>query len=182
MARREVFNKEQILEKCVLYVKEYGIHNLNARSISQYIGCSTQPIFRHYDNMSMFKKDLKKYILKDYHNFINKIIDKDDYLLTISYAYAMYAKEESNLFHALFISDLAGSRTVEEVINSNWNRDTINQMKIRYKISLNDAEILYRDVRFYTHGIATQLCCKSIILDEKEIYFLIRNMIEKIGG
>ena len=90
----------------------------------------------------------------------------------------MYAKEESNLFQALFVSDMTGTRTVDEVINSSWNRDTIEQMTIRYNISLSEAEALYRDVRFYTHGIATQLCVNSIKLTDKEIKDLIKNNIE----
>ena len=177
MARIEVFNREIIMNKSVEYIRKYGISMFNVRSLASFIGCSTQPLFRNFENINEFKIDLKKYLHKDYENFISKYVDKDDYLYTISYAYALYGKENPNIFNALFITDLAGSRTVSEVVNSSWNRETITCMTKQYNISLEDAEKVYRDVRFYTHGIGAQLCCKSIKLSNDELGNLIRNMI-----
>ena len=92
----------------------------------------------------------------------------------------LYAKNESNIFKALFITELAGSRTIEEVINTDRNKETIKAMIKQYNLQLKKAEDLYRDVRFYTHGIACQICAKSIILNDEEIYKLIKNIIEKL--
>ena len=178
MARIIKFSKEDILEKSVQFIKEKGYSNLTVRELAKYIGCSTQPIFKNYDNFDMYKNDLKIYLRKDYSTFINKYIDIKDYLYTISYAYAFYAKKEPNVFFSLFMADLAGSRTVNEVLNTDRNMETINAMVKQYKISLEDAKKVYREVRFYTHGIATQLCINSIKLTDKEIKDLIRNNIE----
>lgn len=180
MARTESFNKEEILKSGVEFIKEKGIESLNARDLSKYIGCSTQPIFRNYENMQEYKNELKKCMREDYTNFINKYVDKANYLFTISYAYVLYAKKEPNIFNALFITELAGSRTVNEVINTSRNKETIDAMIIQYNLKQKQAEDLYRDVRFYTHGIACQICAKSIILKEKEIYDLIKNIIDKL--
>ena len=49
---------------------------------------------------------------------------------------------------------------------------------INLEISLEDAKKVYREVRFYTHGIATQLCVNSIKLNDSEIKDLIKNNIE----
>lgn len=180
MPRKESFSKDDLLKKGVKFIKENGIESLNARDLAKYIGCSTQPIFRNYENMQEYKEELKKCMREDYSSFINKYIEKEDYLLTISYAYALYAKNEPNIFRALFITELAGSRTIDEVINTSRNRETIEKMTSSYKISLKQAESLYRDVRFYTHGIACQICSQSIILEDKEIYKLIKNIIDKL--
>lgn len=180
MARTESFNKEELLKKGVEFIKEKGIENLNARDLAKYIGCSTQPIFRNYENMQEYKNELKKCMRDDYSNFINKYVDKDNYLFTISYAYVLYAKTEPNIFKALFITELAGSRTIEEVLNTDRNKETINSMIDKYNLQLKQAEDLYRDVRFYTHGIACQICSQSIIIEDKEIYELIKNIIDKL--
>ena len=118
------------------------------------------------------------YLRKDYESFISKYVDKDDYLYTISYAYALYAKEEPNIFFSMFMADLAGSRTVSEVLDTDRNKETIIAMTKQYNISLDKANIIYRDVRFYTHGMATQLCVNSIKLTNKELEELIKNNIE----
>ena len=177
MARTIKFSKEDILEKSVEFIKEKGYSNLTVRELAKYIGCSTQPIFKNYENFDMYKDDLKFYLRKDYSSFIRKYIDIKDYLYTISYAYAFYAKKEPNVFFSLFMADLAGSRTVREVINTDRNMETIKAMTTQYNISLEDAEKVYRDVRFYTHGMATQLCVQSIKLSEEEIKKLISNNI-----
>lgn len=73
----------------------------------------------------------------------------------------------------VIITELASSRTVNEVLNTDRTRETIDAMVKQYNISLEDAEKIYREVRFYTHGIATQLCVKSIKLTDKELSQLI---------
>ena len=178
MARNVQYSKEDILEKSVLFIRKCGYSKLTVRELTKYIGCSTQPIFKNFENFDMYKKELEGRLRKDYSLFISKYVDVDDYLYTISYAYAMYAKKEPNIFSALFISELAGSRTVKEVISTDRNMKTILVMGKQYNISLDIAEKIYRDVRFYTHGMATQLCVNSIKLTDKEIGDLIKNNIE----
>ena len=177
MARNISFSKEEILEKSVNFIKEYGYSKLTVRELAKYIGCSTQPLFRNFENFDVYKKELKGYLREDYESFIAKYVNKEDYLYTISYAYALYAKEEPNIFFSMFMADLAGSRTVKEVLDTDRNKETIIAMTKKYNISLKDANRIYRDVRFYTHGIATQLCVNSIKLTNKELEELIKNNI-----
>ncbi len=178
MTRTIKYSKEDILQKSVEFIKKYGYSKLTVRELANYIGCSTQPIFKNYVNFDMYKEDLNLYLRKDYSAFINKYIDTKDYLYTISYAYAFYAKKEPKIFFSLFMTDFAGSRTIEEVLNTERNMKTIKAMIEQYRISLEEAERVYREVRFYTHGIATQLCVNSIKLNDGEIKNLIKNNIE----
>ena len=180
MARKTVFDKEQILQKTYEFIKINGIDLMNARSLCKYIGCSTQPIFKNFGSMDGLKISLKKYLHDYYDEFIYKLVDKNDYLYTISYAYALFALKESNIFKALFMSDLAGSRTVEEVLKSNHNIETIDSIPNQYGLTKKQSEDLYRDVRFYTHGLSCQIACKSIVVNEKEIKTLIKNIIDKL--
>ena len=76
------------------------------------------------------------------------------------------------------MADFAGPGTVEEVLNTDRNFETIEAMIKQYNITLEEAKRVYREVRFYTHGIATQLCVNSIKLTDREIKDLIRNNIE----
>ena len=52
MARKESVTKNMILETAVQLAKEEGIENVTARKLANKIGCSTQPIFRVYANMT----------------------------------------------------------------------------------------------------------------------------------
>lgn len=180
MARKTVFAKEIILQKTLGFIKEKGIEQMNSRELCKYIGCSTQPLFKNFASMEGLKIDLKKYLHDYYDEFINKLVDKENYLFTISFAYAMFAYKEPNIFKALFMSDLAGTRTVEEVLKSPQNIETIKSIPKQYNLAKKQAERLYRDVRFYTHGLACQIACKSIKVTEKEIKNLINNIIKNL--
>lgn len=184
MARLEKFSQKDFLEKGVMFLKEKGIFSLNARDLCKFIGCSTQPLFRHYKSMEEFKGDLKGYLRKDYESFIQEYVCENDYLFTISYAYVLYALKFPNLFFAMFLSEFPGKRTIREVLDTKRNQSTIQAMVQTYSISIFEAEELYRDVRFYTHGLASQVCNGSIVVTEDEIAFLIRNVIQKLlnGG
>ena len=78
MARKAIYEKEFIIDKSLDFIKEKGIDNLSVRELSSYIGCSTQPLFRLYDNMDLFKKDLKKRLDTEYHEFSDKLINKNN--------------------------------------------------------------------------------------------------------
>ena len=159
MARKVEYDKEMFLIKAKDYINEFGIELLNSRDLCKYIGCSTQPLFRNFNNMDNFK---------------------NDYLYTISYAYASFAYNESKIFKALFMSELAGSRTIDEVLSSSWNVKTISSIPKQYSLTLEQAKTLYRDVRFYTHGLSCQIACKSIVVTDEEIKSLIRNLIDNL--
>lgn len=180
MARTTVFNEDIILEKTKKYINEKGIDSMNARDLCKYIGCSTQPLFKNFGSMKGLKIKLKKYLHDYYDEFIYKIVNKDDYLFTISYAYALFAYQEPNIFKALFMSDLAGSRTINEVLTSSHNIATIESIPKQYGLTKKQSEKLYRDVRFYTHGLSCQIACNSIVVDEKEIRNLINDIIKKL--
>lgn len=180
MARKIKYTKDIILEKTKEFINKYGIEKMNARDLSKFIGCSTQPLFKNFQSMDEFKSQLKIYLHNYYDEFIYKFVDKNNYLYTISYAYALFSYKEPNIFKALFMSDLAGSRTIQEVLNSPQNIDTIKSIPIQYNLSVKQAEQLYRDVRFYTHGLSCQIACRSIILEKNEIKKLIKNLIEKL--
>ena len=172
MARKVTFEKDYIINKSVDFIKENGIDKLSARELTKYIGCSTQPIFRLYNNMDIYKKELKKELNKEYNEFAHQFIDKDNYFLSINYAYAMYAKKENSLFKALFISDLSDKKDKNK-------KELINSLIDEYNISDAKAESVYRDVSIYTKGLATNLCLKNMNISDKDLLFLINNCIKK---
>jgi len=180
MARKTSFDSVYILEKTSDFVKEYGVDALNARDLCKFIGCSTQPLFKNFTSMEGLKKSLKKYLHDYYDEFIDKIVDKEDYLYTISYAYALFAYKEPKIFKALFMTELAGTRTIEEVLKSSWNIATIESIPKQYGLTKKQAEKLYRDVRFYNHGLSCQIACNSIKVTEDEIKDLLKTMIKKL--
>lgn len=171
--------KELILQKSFEIVRNEGIEFLNARYLAKNLGCSTMPLFKVFKDMGELKSELKIVIDNYYADFISHYLDKNDYLLTMSFAYINFALKERTLFGALFVNEFITQRTIQEVIQSSWNRETIEYSSKKYEISIPQSEALYRDIRFYAHGIATQIYGGNIVLTEQEILNLLENAIEK---
>ncbi|MBQ3475731.1 MAG: hypothetical protein IJH20_06155 [Bacilli bacterium] len=173
MARKAVFEKEYFINKSLDFINEKGIECLSVRELSNYIGCSTQPMFRLFESMDDYKKDLKKKLSEEYSLFCEEIINKNNYLLTSSYAYAMYAKKRNSLFKALFLSDLSDGKIIKT------NKAVVKLVVDEYRISEERAKAALRDVGIYTHGLATQLCLKNINLSDKDLFYLINTCIKR---
>lgn len=171
--------KELILQKSFEIAKNEGVEYLNVRYLAKKMECSTMPIFKVFSNVAELKAELQNAIENYYDDFISAYIDKNDYLFTISFAYINFALKERNLFGALFVNEFIETRSVSEVIHSPWNRETIECTTKKYHISVEESEVLYRDIRFYTHGIAAQIYGGNIVLSEDEIQELLKNAIEK---
>lgn len=171
--------KDLILQVAFDITQTEGIEVLNARYLAKRLECSTMPIFKCFSDMNALKLELKEKIDHYYDDFIHHYIEKENDLLTMSYAYVCFALKQRNLFGALFIQEVINTRTIQEVLQSSWNRETIEMTAKKYHLSTQESENLYRDIRFYSHGIATQIYGGNMILDEQEIYQLIHRAIEK---
>lgn len=82
----------------------------------------------------------------------------------------------------MFLSGLFVNRTVAEVIASPWNRETIECTAAQYGISIAKSGELYRDVRFYTFGIAQAVFAGAILLHEGEAEKLLRGAFRSFLG
>ena len=184
MPPKSKIQKEMIIQAAFRLIHEDGMYALNARALAKKLNCSTQPIYSHYQNMDSLKMDVKSKIDAYYHDFMMTFIDQDHHLFTESLGYIEFARQEPQLFEALFLSHLTGKRTINEVLLSSWNQQTLEDTQKEFNIDLKHAQDLYRDVRFYTHGLASQICNGSIVVTEDEIVSLIRNVIHKLlkGG
>ena len=173
MARTPRITAEMLLEAGAAITLEKGADALNVRSVAAKLNCSVQPVFRNFGSMETFRRAVIEYLDGTYQSFVAQYLDKSDYLFTISLAHILLARDRRNLFGVLFLSNEYGSRTVPQIISSPWNREAIDCTAVK------EAEAVYRDVRFYTFGIAEALYAGSLIAEENELRQLLRGAIRK---
>ena len=173
MARKVEYEKDYIINKSIDFIKEKGIDKLSSRELTKYIGCSTQPIFRLYNNMDLYKRALRNRLNKDYTKFTEEFSNKPNTYLYLNYAYVLYAKKEHDLFKALFLSDISNTNILKN------DKKMISLLKKEYNLSEDKAKSVYRDVKTYTHGIAMQICLNQLNMSDKDLLFLINNCIKR---
>lgn len=104
MSRIETVSKEKIKESAFLLAKEKGVSEVTARKLAAKIGCSTQPIFRKYENMEDLLKDVFDDSLKYFDDFyLNFEKNSPIPFVNLGLCYISFAEKEKELFTDLFM-------------------------------------------------------------------------------
>lgn len=169
MAKMINISKENIVKAAVKLINAEGWESLNARSLAKYIGISTKPLYRVYENMDEIKKDVLQEIYRQYDEFINSKIDNKKALLTLCIAYVEFANAYKNLFKSLFLSNNLEWKKIEDVFDEKWNQSTIINLVSKHGLSFEEAKELFLHMWLYSNGLATLIATNQISLDEEKI-------------
>lgn len=164
------FSQELITIKTMEFIELYGIEHLNARKLAQYIGSSTQPIFRVFDSMEQLVATTYGLIEAKY----NEIIDEEFKraaipFLGIGMGYIRFSQEHPNLFKALFLSNHYQNESLVALFEDDASSETIAMIAMAVGISTKQAQQLMRNVWLLTHGIATIMAFNQIHYERDEV-------------
>jgi AcrR family transcriptional regulator len=172
--------KEAAIKAALDIVKNHGIDQLNARSIAKSLGCSTKPLFRLYQNMEDLKSDIYTKIDKIYDSFITERLDKDHMLFSQSVAFVQFAREEKNLFQAMFLSHTLDGKSLADVEQAEWNRETIRSVMLDKSVDSKTAGRIFIDMWLYSSGIAMQIATNDMKISDDEIKALLSGIYNKV--
>lgn len=157
MAPKSKISKQDILTVSTDFVRRNGIETLNARTLANLLGCSTQPIFSNYASMDMLKQDIEKAAHQLYMEYIHAEISKQEYpeYKSMGMAYIRFAKEEKELFKLLFMCERPSNP--DNFVPEQSYQDSLSIIRNANAISLNQANQLHSKMWIFVHGIATML-------------------------
>ncbi len=164
------FEKEYIREKSKAYIDEKGINMVSIRNLAKYIGCSTQPIFRHYINGEELMIDVYRSIEQTYEHYMNQASRTTDIpFLGMGLGYISFAKEHPNLFYALFMDTYYHKESLLDFFNTEEATVVVTEMASQIGLSQINCRLLLRDIWLLTHGIATMIYTKQVDYQDEEI-------------
>lgn len=164
------FDKDMIISKCRDYVDENGINEISIRNLANYIGCSTQPIFRVYKNSEELLQDLYRSIECYYEKFVAKILKQTDIpFLGMGMGYINFAKEHPHLFYVLFMSNYYKKDSLLAFFQNEESDEVVSEMAVQIGMSKDLCRLLLRDIWLLTHGIATMIYTKQVTYCDNEI-------------
>ncbi len=169
--------QEQIIDASINIIREKGFENLNARGIAAEINCSVHPIFRIYESMDGLKLEVYKEVEKIYNTkMFEAMSNGDNGFLNMGLSYIEFAKEESNLFKLLFMTDAFKDKSMLEIVGSTEGDDEIIEM-LSNMTGLDEkfSKELYAGIWLTTHGIATMYATNNCNFRDEEIRRLMDN-------
>ncbi len=168
MPPKAKITKEMIINAAFDIAREQGAEYINARSVAEKLGCSTQPVMYHFRTIEEIRR--AAYEKADaYHSVALMNIQQENPMLGIGLNYVRFAAEEKNLFRFLFQSDSFGGQSMSEVME-NENLAPITAIFAQEAdLTEKQAGKVFKSLFLYVHGYASMLANNSMIYDEAAV-------------
>lgn len=178
MPPKAKFSREQIIDAAIDIVREDGFDALTSRALGTKLGSSARPIFTVFQNMEEVQQEVIITAKQKYREYISKGLSQDLAFKGVGMEYILFSINEPKLFQLLFmteqpqIPDLTG---VLPLIDDSYEQ-ILRSIQSGYEIDKSSAEILYRHLWIYTHGIATLCATNMCRFTDEEVSSMIRQV------
>ena len=162
--------KEMIVDAAFAVARETGAENINARTVSERLNCSTQPVMYHFATIEELKR--AAYEKADiYHSeyLMNTKNRQNGAMLGIGMNYIRFAIEEAHLFRFLFQSDFFNGSTMLELIDAEELAPVISAMQKALKVDTEQTKKIFLTVFLFAHGYASIIANNALKYDEEII-------------
>ena len=167
MPPKAKITKDMILDAAMEIACEEGAENINARTVSEKLHCSTQPVMYHFATIEELKKAV--YAKVDvYHSeyLMNMERQKKGVMLEMGLNYIRFAIEEPNLFRFLFQSGFAVENSLLEMIDSEELKPILSVMQEAMGMSTEQTKEVFLTIAMFAHGYASIIANNSLEYDE----------------
>ena len=168
MPPKTKITKEMIIEAAFEIARTEGAENINARSVSKKLNCSTQPVMYHFATIEELKKAAYEKT-GEYHTeyLLDNRQNQNNVMLGIGLNYIRFAVEEPHLFRFLFQSGFAKENSILEVINSPELTPILSVMQGAMKLNAEQTKNVFITLAMFVHGYASLIANNSFGFDEE---------------
>ena len=159
--------KQMIIEAAFEIAREAGAENVNARTVSEKLNCSTQPIMYHFATIEELKRAVYKKADEFHSDYLMNISgNRNDAMLGIGLNYIRFAIKEPHLFRFLFQSDFFSGNTMLELIDADELIPVLSAMQEALGMGMEQTKNVFLTVFLFAHGYASIIANNSLKCDE----------------
>ncbi len=160
-------NKQMILDAAFGIVREQGHEMINARTIAEKLGCSTQPVMYNFKTIEEIREETYK-MADEYHTvFIMPKGDKEyDPLLELGLNYIRFGYEEKNLFRFLFQTDRFAGLNAASLLSDPGLKEILKVVSSGLGYTEDKARDVFFNLFVSAHGIASLIANNSMEYEE----------------
>ena len=162
-------DEERIIQAAIEVTRQRGYENINARTVSEQLHCSTQPVMYHFSTIENLKKATYKELDKRHSEYLMNTPYGQDPILGIGLNYIRFAVEEPQLFRFLFQSGYAEESNLLEMVDSEELVPVLTAMQEGAGLSLQKTRDVFITVALFAHGYASIIANNQLEFDEKLI-------------
>ena len=161
--------KDMIIQAAVEVARQSGHENINARTVSEQLHCSTQPVMYHFSTIDAMKRAAFAQVDHLHSEFLMTIPPEQDPILGIGLNYIRFAVEEPQLFRLLFQSGYAEENNLLEMVDSEGLAPVLAAMQEGAGLSMEKSRDVFITVALFAHGYASLIANNHLEFDEKLI-------------
>ncbi len=181
--------KEMIIDAAFEIAKEMGAESITARTVSQKLGCSTQPVLYHFKTIEDVRMAAHKKASEFHMNYVTNLNGKYERpMLEVGMRHIQFAVEEKNLFCFLFHSNYYTDVPLSEWFTGEIFDSLFPILERQAKVDERQAYSIFSQILLVTHGIASILANNAMVYDEaycintlSNAYFGILYLIKERG-
>ncbi len=181
--------KEMIIDAALEIAKEMRAENITARTVSQKLGCSTQPVLYHFKTIEDVRIAAHKKASEFHINYVTNLSGKYERpMLEVGMRHIRFAVEEKNLFCFLFHSNYYTGVSLSDWLTGEIFDSLFPILLRQAKVDEQQAYIIFSQIFLVTHGIASLLANNAMVYDEaycintlSNAYFGIMYLIKERG-
>ncbi len=159
--------KEMIIDAALEVVRKEGPENINARTVSQKLGCSTQPVFYHFERIEDLRIAAHKKGSEFHIHYATNLSGKYERpMLEVGMRHIHFAVEEKNLFRFLFHSNYYTGVSLSDWLAGENFDSLFSILKRQSKVDDRQAYSIFSQIVLVTHGIASLLANNAMVYDE----------------
>ena len=168
MSRKATITQKEIVNAAFKITRKEGFEQITSRKLAAAAGCSTQPIFRIYENMDELKKDVYIKAAAYYEDYYNDFFKNHDCpFVDLGLAYIGFAQKYPHLFRLLFISEQGPeSKTMYDLVNGQ-NENIVHEISRAQAKGAKDAQQLFMQMWIFIHGAGCMAVTGDFDLDEQ---------------
>ncbi|MGN1031771.1 MAG: TetR/AcrR family transcriptional regulator [Butyricicoccaceae bacterium] len=171
--------KEMILQTALQMLIRDGYASIHIKAVARELGCSTQPISRHFGNMDTFRAELTKVAGQYVRSKLNPP-ERESYEDPEQFGriYCDIAMDEPNLFRFICMGE---SGRQEKNGMASWldyeqNTRVMDQMIRKYDLTPENAGKYVQTMIIYFHGIACLIASGLIVENRETIYQMLQDV------
>ena len=159
--------KDMIIQAAVEVARQSGHENINARTVSEQLHCSTQPVMYHFSTIDAMKRAAYAQVDHLHSEKLMMIPPGQDPALGIGLNYIRFAVEEPRLFRFLFQSGYAEENSLLEMIESEELVPVLAAMQEGSGLRMEKTKQIFLTVALFAHGYASIIANNGLEYDEK---------------
>ncbi|MDE6727214.1 MAG: TetR/AcrR family transcriptional regulator [Oscillospiraceae bacterium] len=159
--------REMVVDAAFDIARAMGIENVNARTVAEKLGCSTQPVMYHFARIEEMKRAVYEKADRFHSEYLMNIESPENgIMLGIGLNYVRFAIREPNLFRFLFQSGFAVENSLLEMIDSDELKPLLDIMSGAMEMSLAQTKEVFVTIAMFAHGYASIIANNSLKYDE----------------